>query len=88
MEEAKQCYEAEQRLKAEQATVECLLREVERWELSRRIRRYLRAVELTAMKRHGHIDQGSELDRWLDWGHSAADRYDPLNPRPSPVQPE
>jgi len=83
MEEAQQRYEAEQRRKVEQARVDELIREAERWELSRRIRRYLRAVERTALERHGRIDQGSEMDRWLDWGHAAADRYDPLTPRPA-----
>ncbi len=84
MEEAKQRHEAEQRRKAEQARVEELIREVERWELSRRIRRYLRAVERTAIEQHGHIDEGSEMDHWLNWGHAVADRNDPLGPRPRP----
>lgn len=84
MEEAKQRYETEQRRKAEQVRVDDLIREAERWELSRRIRRYLRTVERTALERHGRIDQGSELDQWLDWAHTVADRHDPLGPRQAP----
>ena len=82
--EAQARYAAEQRRKEEQGRIDALVREVESWELSRRIRRYLRTVERTMLERHDQIDKGSQLDVWLEWAESVALRYDPLAPRSQP----
>lgn len=81
--EAQARYEAEKRRKEEQAQTDALVREVERWETSRRIHRYVRVVRRTVLERHGRIDKGSELDTWMSWASSVANRLDPLAPRPS-----
>lgn len=82
-EESRRRYEEEQRRKQEQERVDALVGEVERWETSVRIRRYLRTVERTVLKRHGQIDVGSELDKFLEWAGTVANRFDPLAPTPT-----
>jgi len=74
-------YEAEQRRKEEQVRIDALVREMERWELARRLRRYMKQVKRDALVRHGYIDKGSELDVWLTWVESTANRFDPLCPQ-------
>jgi hypothetical protein len=74
--EAIRRYEEEQRRKEEQARVDTLVREVERWELSRRIRRYRRTVERAMSERMGRIDADSETGTWLRWVDSVIDRFD------------
>lgn len=71
-------HEAEERRRREEAREQALFKEVESWERSRRIRRYLRAAEALALATHGHIDRGSEMDSWLKWAAAVADRADPL----------
>lgn len=55
-------------------------REVEAWHQSHRIREYIATVEADALKRHGKIDSGSQLEKWLEWAKRYADLLDPLVP--------
>ncbi len=88
--EAQRRYQEEQRRKEAQARVDSMILEVEAWERARRVRRYLRALQRTALEQNGRIDPGSEMDRWLDWAHAVADRLDPLTPyrREAPTAPK
>jgi hypothetical protein len=45
---------------------------------SERLRAYIDAVRATATAKHGEVQSGSELDRWLRWASEQADRIDPL----------
>lgn len=78
--EAQRRHQEEQRRKEAQARVDSMILEVEAWERAGRVRRYLRALERTALQQNGRIDPGSEMDRWLEWAHAVADRIDPLTP--------
>jgi hypothetical protein len=49
------------------------------------LREYLAAVRELALKRHGRIEEGSELHQWLVWAGQQADRCDPLSPKPPSV---
>lgn len=79
--EAIRRYEEEQKRKEEQARVDALVREVERWELSRRIRRYRHVVERAAIQRTGSIDTSGEMGTWLRWVDSVIDRLDSRSQR-------
>lgn len=88
--EAQRRHQEEQRRKEAQARVDSMILEVEAWERAGRVRRYLRALQRTALQQNGRIDPGSEMDRWLDWAHAVADRIDPLTPyrQAPPAAPE
>lgn len=71
-------YEEEQLRKKQEAELQALLQEAANWRNSNLIREYAKAVKENAVKQCGIIEAGSELDRWLEWATSAADRIDPL----------
>lgn len=77
--------ELKARQQAEQARVDQLLAEIECWRRSRQIRAYVRHVESTVRRRCGVIDDGSELDLWLRWASTQADRFDPLVDSPPSI---
>jgi predicted Holliday junction resolvase-like endonuclease len=70
--------EQEERRRKEAAQLQALLQETDNWSKSNLIREYTRAVREDAIRRHGKIDLGSELDRWIEWANQQADRLDPL----------
>ena len=50
--------------------VKGLDREVDGWHKAQRIRHYIEAVrQWGAERRGGEIKAGSELERWITWGH-------------------
>jgi hypothetical protein len=71
-------YEDEQLRKKQEAELQALLQEAANWRSSNLIREYASAVKENAVKQCGTIEAGSELDRWLEWAASVADRIDPL----------
>jgi hypothetical protein len=64
------------RWQEEEARRQELHRQADRWTLSRRIRRYLRAREDAAAKL-GRVSD-SKFQRWLEWASQYADVLDPL----------
>lgn len=67
-----------QSAKEEESCFRDLEAEVSAWEKSRQIRAYVRAVTEAAIRKYGHIQKGSDLDRWLAWAGEQADRIDPI----------
>ncbi len=64
--------------KEEQARVDALVQQVENWELARRIRRFVRAVE-AARTTNGRVnDPEGNVAAWYAWAKGVADRIDPL----------
>lgn len=70
--------EAERRRYQEAQKVRELETEATAWQKSRQLRAYISGVERAA-KRTGPIETGSELDAWLSWARSHANRIDPLH---------
>jgi hypothetical protein len=68
----------ETRRREEAARVQSVIDEAESWHRARRLREYLDAVRSHALEKYGAIAEGSELDKWLSWGSTIADRMDPL----------
>ena len=69
----------------EQARVEALEKDVGNWHKSQQIRAYVGAVRKDAIKKHGKITPGSELDEWLMWANQQANRFDPLTESPPSI---
>jgi hypothetical protein len=82
---------AEERRRAEEEKqkVEKLMRAVEEWQKSKRIREYIATIaEMAATGKYTFNFEGG-LDNWLKWARTAADRIDPLFPAPkSPKEPQ
>jgi hypothetical protein len=77
---------AENRRRAEEEKhkFEKLMRDVEEWQKSKRIREYIAAVaEMAATGKYTFNFEGG-LDNWLKWARAQADRTDPLFPAPKP----
>lgn len=70
---------------AELSRVNRLMNEAASWQKSQTIRAYIQAVKERAIREHGHIEEGSELDCWLTWARQQADRLDPLTPSPPSI---
>jgi hypothetical protein len=84
-EQAERERQAELRRKEEQQCVDALLQEVNDWETSQRIRRYLRSIRRLMAQRQQMIESGSELDTFLVWAEQVASRFDPLHPSETSV---
>jgi hypothetical protein len=59
---------------------ESLVKDVEAWHQSEKIRAYLAAFRTTMEKWSGPIDPETEVGKWLDWAILYADSIDPLKP--------
>lgn len=59
---------------------ESLVKDVEAWHQSEKIRAYLAAFRTTMEKWSGPIDPSTEVGKWLDWARGYADSIDPLKP--------
>jgi hypothetical protein len=53
--------------------------QADRWAISRRLRRYLAAVERAVTERGDRGGPSAEQQRWLAWARPHADELDPLN---------
>lgn len=62
-----------------------LEREAENWRKSQMIRAYIEAVRKDAIREHGEVRMGGELERWLLWATEQADRLDPLIDSPASI---
>ena len=69
----------------EEKRVEELLEEVSAWTRSQQMHKYIEAVHKSAMEKHGSIEQGSKLEKWLIWAQQQAERLDPLCDSPPSV---
>jgi uncharacterized membrane-anchored protein YjiN (DUF445 family) len=83
-EEARRRIEREEQQRREQAFLDKLLGEAERWQKSQLIRSYIDAVRITAIQKDGVVSPASDLGKWLEWAKERADRLDPLLSRLSP----
>jgi hypothetical protein len=63
----------------EEAKIQSLMRNVDAWHSSERIRSYLAAVKDAASKKGMELSPESDLFQWLQWANQYADRLDPLN---------
>ncbi len=70
--------EEEQRLKI-------LDQQVSNWHQSLRIRQYVEALREAALSKHGTIELGSDVDKWITWAIQQADRLDPLVKSPPSI---
>jgi hypothetical protein len=71
-EQARSRQEEEERIKAlEQLTGN--------WHKSLHIRSFLNALKDAAIRRHGQIEPGSDLEKWFIWANHYADRINPLS---------
>jgi hypothetical protein len=75
--------EAERQLRLEEARSQALQMQLSAWHKSQQVRDYVEAVRRTAIERHGAIEPGSHLERWLTWTSEYADRLDPLHKDPA-----
>jgi len=77
---------AEERRKAEEEKqkFEALVRNVESWQKSRRIREYIAVVEEMASTGKYTFNFEGGVESWLKWAKAKADRLDPLFPAPRP----
>jgi hypothetical protein len=64
---------------AEKARFDLLVRQVQDWELSARIRALVDDVEQRLLATHGRIEAGSHAGEWIRWARQQADRLDPLH---------
>jgi len=70
--------EEEQRLKI-------LDQQVSNWHQNQRIRQYVEAFREAALNKHGTIEPGSDIDKWITWAIQQADRLDPLVKSPPSI---
>jgi hypothetical protein len=68
----------EERRRQEQREFDELTDQVERWEMARRMRRFLRAAQRSRMDLGLPTLPGSTADTWFRWVSDTADRIDPL----------
>lgn len=87
-EEAKRRFEREQMQRREQAFLDELLGEAERWQKSQLIRAYIEARRNAAIQKDGVVSPASDLGKWLAWAKEHADRLDPLISSLSPSKKE
>lgn len=68
----------EERRKLEQQRIDELVAQVDRWELARRIRRFVRTIELTRAQNGLVDDPEGKVAAWYAWAKGVADKLDPL----------
>lgn len=89
-EEAEVRRKHEERKRQEQREFDELTNQVKRWEMARRIRRYVRAAQRARMELGLPTPPDCEADKWFRWALNSADRIDPLvevDPMPHPTGP-
>src|SRR5208283_3851693 len=70
--------EMEAKIKEEQEQFEALIEAVDNWHTSNRISEYIEAVRNKAIREHGVVATGSDLEEWIIWAAKQADRLDPF----------
>lgn len=69
----------------ERARVDALLRQADDWRQAETLRQFVEAVRADRVDAGCTIEQGSELDRWIEWALAQADRLDPLVESPPSI---
>jgi hypothetical protein len=77
-EEKRRREEQERQRKEEEERIRILENTVSNWQKSQQVRSFITAFREAAIAKHGYIEHGSELDKWLQWASDYADRIDPL----------
>ena len=70
---------------AEQARVDALIAESERWEKSNRLRDYIKAKMARAEAQGKDVGPNSAAGKWRKWALEQADRLDPLKKSPPSI---
>ncbi len=70
--------ETKERERVEGEAVSKLMKQVEGWEVSRRVDAYLDAFEADYRVKRGAIEEGSDVQNWLVWARGLARRSSPL----------
>lgn len=74
-----------ERIKAERAQLDSLLKNADDWRRSQNLRDFIDAVRQGCLSQHGRINPDSELDQWIEWAERQADRIDPLVESPPSI---
>ena len=82
---AKERAERRKQKAAEQLKLDQLLEQVASWRQSREIRNFVEFVRASHAHAGSEIASGSELDNWLQWAISQADRFDPTVNAPKSI---
>lgn len=70
--------EEEQLRREEERRLKILDEQVSNWHKSQKIRQFVEAVKKMALWKHGSIEPGSRLDKWITWAIRQANKLDPL----------
>ncbi len=85
-EERRQKIEEIKRLRREEEQrFKILGQQVSNWHQSLRIRQYVEAFREAALRKHGTIELGTDVDKWITWAIRQADRLDPLVKSPPSI---
>ncbi|MEI6219166.1 MAG: hypothetical protein WCP86_09715 [bacterium] len=77
-EEEKRKLEHQKARQAEQARVDKLLADAEKWDQSQKLRKYIDACQAKAQVSAQVIEPDNELGKWFNWAREQANRLDPL----------
>jgi hypothetical protein len=72
-------------IRQEEQRLENFHAEIDAWHKSQRMRQYIRAVHDTVTAKHGPMQEGSPLHKWIIWATQQADRADPLATSPPSI---
>lgn len=78
-EERRQQEEAARLQAEEEMRISLLKKQVRFWEEVSSIRRLIHAVREEAIRRHGGIEPGGPLEKWLQWAATQAEKNDPIS---------
>ena len=76
--ERRQKEEEERRIAEEHKRVDRLINDAKNWNNSQVLRNFLNAIRKTIKSKHGKIEPGSDLEKWIIWAEEEANRLDPL----------
>ncbi|MEI6515537.1 MAG: hypothetical protein WCO77_06135 [bacterium] len=82
-EEAERQKKREKERLAEQARVDKLLIDAEKWDQSQKLRKYIDACQAKAQVSAQEIEADNELGKWFTWAREQANRLDPLAGNPA-----
>ena len=77
-EEERRRLEEERRKRESQWRAKVLESKLAEWQHVEQVRAFIAAVRAEAMRRHGEIQEGTEVAQWLAWAERYATRHDPL----------
>ena len=77
-EEERRRLQKERRRREEHWRAKAMESKLAEWQHVEHVRAFVGAVRAEAVRRHGDIQKGTEIARWLAWGERYASRRDPL----------